>query len=253
MKAGLRGFCALALLWTAGVFVALPAGATPLGLNNGDLIQQLEWDSLQSVGGDGGTFDTALGANGGAYLDGRINSVTVFPSITNLTPGVDFRLDADLSIDSSTFINANLLFVNVTFSGSAAVTPDFYLDESGIILTGNLSSPMVIQGIINLLDGSLTPTLLTTVNVDITGGDPALVAAFGGSGQLILTGGLFAFNPNLVTLGGDGNLFNSDFTFSGSGVIVPLSPSPFPEPSAALLLGTGMLGLLALVRRTRRN
>jgi hypothetical protein len=84
------------------------------------------------------------------------------------------------------------------------------------------------------------------------------VNALGGAGvgqaNLLLTAQLSDFNPTLSNLALDGNIYNSNFNLSLSGTLIPLSPSPFvPEPGTALLLGTGLLGLLAAGRRYRRR
>jgi hypothetical protein len=81
------------------------------------------------------------------------------------------------------------------------------------------------------------------------------VAAIGPSGQanLLIDGTIFDFNMPLDNLAKDGNVFNTSFTVSLSGTLIPLNPSPFvPEPSTALLLGAGLLGLLAMGRRRIR-
>ena len=63
-----------------------------------------------------------------------------------------------------------------------------------------------------------------------------------------------AFNPNLIlgplNLAGDGNIVNSNFFVELSGTLTPNSSSAFvPEPTTALLLSAGLLGLLAMGRR----
>jgi hypothetical protein len=75
----------------------------------------------------------------------------------------------------------------------------------------------------------------------------------GGQANLLLTASFSGFNPSLAALAFDGNIFNSNFNVSLSGTLIPISPSPFvPEPTTALLLAGGLLGLLAMGRRRRR-
>ena len=141
------------------------------------------------------------------------------------------------------------------FAGASAVDPDFFLtDSTGVILEGNFSSAFIVAGVVNLANATLTPTLLTSADITLTGGDTNLVNALGGMATLLLTGGLFDFSPDLGALGGDGDFFNSDFTFSGSGILTPVSAAPFvPQPSTGLLVGLGILGLAVRARRPGRR
>ena len=110
-----------------------------------------------------------------------------------------------------------------------------------------LASVIVGLGIVHILTG--------VAKINITGGDLNLVNALGGLGgeaELLLTGSIFGFSPKLNALANDLNIFNSSFTVSLSGTLIPITPAPFtPEPGTALLLGAGLVGLLAMGRRRR--
>jgi hypothetical protein len=128
--------------------------------------------------------------------------------------------------------------------------------ESGVnILWGNFSAPVYLEGNLNVNDSDPQP-LIGVGKVTILGGDELLVDALGGTGgqaNLLLTASFFGFNPPLASLALDGNVFNSDFNVSLSGTLIPINPSPFvPEPTTALLLAAGLLGLLTLGRRRTR-
>jgi hypothetical protein len=246
----MRGLHKIALA-AALLLLAGAASATPLGLQAGDVVTNLEWDALKSVSGDGGSFDSGSGVTA---MDGRITSVSLQAGpTTNPLTGVNFTLDATLQSVSSTPLGGTLFLIVAEFGGVAG--DDITLsDGTGTILTAELDplAPLQIGGVFDTSNLTLTPSAnVDAANIMITGGDPALQAALGGMATLEITGTITDFAPSLATLLGDGNLFNSSFTYSGSGNITPTNPAPFvPEPGVVALLGAG-LAVGALARRGR--
>lgn len=256
-----------AALFSLGLLVAPSALATPLDLGAGDLVQSMQFDAFYQT-------EPPLGGppNGGTYtylptkdlaMDGRVTSVTVNPgSITKglVVPdlNVKFHLDARLSSFSFIPLGGPLFFANSTFISNGGGI-DWFMTQgtlANVILNGTFAAPLTISGVINIGTGALTVnTLLSGTNLSIVNGNPDLVAALGGTGAnaiLELKQAIFNFVPGLNVLGLDLNLFNSDFTFAASGQITPLANAPFvPEPGTALMLGAGLVGLLAVGRRIR--
>ena len=184
------------MLCAAVLFLAASAQATPLGLQPGDKIQQLEWDALQSVTGDGGTWDLSQTL---FHADGRVNSVQLSegPSAPTITPSaVDMHFDLTLSKQNVLLGNYPLVFANSTLPG-AGLMPDFAVKENGLnILWGNFSAPVYLEGNLNVNDDNPQP-LLGVGKITILGGDADLVTALGGTGgqaNLLLTASFFGFN-----------------------------------------------------------
>jgi hypothetical protein len=249
----------LALLITGLVFIAAPAQGFPLGLSVGDEIESIEWDALQVGGGagDGGHFDVATNI---FDAEGRFTSVSLTtgpPAIPQ--SNVDLHFDLNFISETVTPLNFPEIDVSATLRSAGGMLPgaDVVVTENGnVVLTGDFVGNTTISGIIDITE---TGAVLTTVGViTITGGDPNLVAALGGAGvgqaNVLLTALLDSFDPTLATLISDGQVWNSDFDVSMTGTVIPLNASPFvPEPSTALLLGVGLIGLLGASRRMRNR
>jgi hypothetical protein len=248
------------VLCAALVFLAASAQATPLGLDFGDEVAFIEWDALQTESGDGGTHDPDLWGAGvaGAFMDGRVNSVSVNPGpVSKPVSNTDFRLDLDFADFSVIPTGANTVLLIGIYTGVASVDPDLtVIDATGSILELDLAENFSISGVIDTANPNQIAIQHAQAPLSIVGGDNLLVNALGGIGtgggaQLILTGTLFGFAPPLAnTMSGDNNPFNDFFRFSGTGQITVQNPSPFvPEPSTALLVAAGLLLTLAVQRR----
>lgn len=233
--------------------LAAPAQSSPLGLAPGDEIAFLEWDTLLSVPGDGGSFDNSTNIFTG---EGRINSVALIGGGSLGQTNVEFNFNLDFVSESLTLgLNTiNFMTVMQTTSGSLG-GPDFTITQGGVdILFGNFITSVIMSGNIDITGNSAT--VITSVGqIGIGGGDAALVAALGGigTGVLLQTATVFGFNPTLNVLAGDLQVFNSNFVTSMSGLLTPIERAPFvPEPSTALLVGGGLIAMLGFARRTRR-
>ncbi|MCP5059190.1 MAG: PEP-CTERM sorting domain-containing protein [bacterium] len=242
---------AAALLWLPSA-----AGASPLGLQVGDVISSLEWDALQDIsggpGGDGGSFTTTGTNTGDTTMDGRITSAALSagPSTSPiLLSGVNFSLEASLSAVSIDPLGGTLFLVSTTFVG---VTGDdiTMTDGTGTILTAELASGFVMGGIYDLSGGLPDATAVANaIGITISGGDAALVAALGGMGggaTLNLDGTIFDFVPGMAAILADlpDPEIDEDFSYSGTGTIQPSAPVAFPEPGTMVLMGLGVLGLV---------
>lgn len=246
---------AAALFWLPAV-----AGATPLGLSNGDIVSSIEWDALQVIsggpGGDGGSFTTTGVNTGDTSIDGRITSVNIQGPSTLGVSGTDFNLSATLTAVSILPLGGSQVLVSATFGGVAG--DDITLtDGTGTILTAELAATGFLIGGIYDLSGTLVDATAVANAVDITisGGDASLVAALGGMGggaTLDLDGTIFDFVPGMASILAN-SAIDEDFTYSGTGTIQTSAAAPFvPEPGTAMLLGLGLLGLrFAGSRRSR--
>ena len=228
---------------------AAPAISTPLGLSPGDQISFFEFDTLRTVPGDGTSFDLSVLAG-----DGRITSVVTSGSGAIAQSGVDFTFDLDFAVENLNIAGSPIITVNAILTSPGGVTPDFTIAQGGAnILFGSFISSVLITGNVNL--ASIDPANITVSGVlGIEGGHAALVAALGGVGAGVdLTATMFDFDPSLAALVASGQIFDGNFIVSMSGLLVPIESAPFvPEPSTALLVGGGLLGLVGIARRARR-
>jgi len=247
------------LVWcAAGLLLAGSAQATPLGLQNGDIVDSIEWDSLldgsDGPGGDGGSFTSTGDDTGDSTMDGRITSVTIRGNpVANTLSDTNFMLKASMSGLTIIPLGGTFIAVSVDFDGVAG--DDITLsDGTGTILTAELDSGFTIGGVYDT-EAMTNVATANAVNISVSGGDPTLVAALGdigGGATLNFDGTLFDFLPTLEDILYD-QIINESYVFSGSGNIQPTAPVPFvPEPGTLVLMGLGLLGLSLTGSRSRR-
>jgi hypothetical protein len=252
----------VALLMVSAALIDAPAHAAPFGLQVGDEVSSIEFDALQSVAGDGASWDVSQML---FHADGRITAVNLDAGGSLYPTNTDLTFDLGLAHHN---VYMNLLhlqaYTNAYMPGYFNPNPSFSIaDGSGVILNGTFVGNVFVDGNVDLSNGA--QSLSASGIIAIAGGDADLVNALGGIGAnalLLLDQTLFGFTPALLNLLGvntvpptyDGNAWNSNFTVSLTGTVAPFNPSPFvPEPSTALLVGAGMLGMLGLSRRIRRR
>lgn len=139
---------------------------------------------------------------------------------------------------NNSYVNAGAGAVMIGSSGTYA---DFY---------GNISGPTTFGSGVNVFADSSTSTAPGSTGAGV----------FGSTGQLLVPGGYIAGDPftvsatwNNTTISGLGLTPGTYVWTWGSGnadnltVIIP--GSSIPEPSSLILLGSGALGLIGVVRR----
>ena len=286
MTAAARSSSLAVLLLCAGLLVASPAQATFLGLENGDVVDTIGF----TIGSGGGTFVDSTDAVDISGQGDDITTTAGSPGgpevLTQLSGGaIDVNLD--LGAESLKFLGGTFFQYEAELVGRLLET-DVQLNsptggpdpeqDGRVLVTGEFLSDNVTVTIIFDATFAFAPTFTFGGIFNVTGGDATFLQAFGQVGDLadiigassssipalnvlLADGWLFSFrDTNLTVCAGqaantfcaDGNVTGlQDFNFSGTGELIPQNPSAFPEPGVFALLGTGLLGLLAIGRRTR--
>lgn len=143
----------------------------------------------------------------------------------------------------ATQARADTLFTFTGFGDTATAS----LQTSPIPSSFVLGTSFTLPNISALVDGDIYSGAVTFYTASAGGGASGQGAMFGG--PQLFTGLTSAptFLPGSYTLSGTADLGDGPEAITGSLTIS--QPSAVPEPSSMILLGTGALGLVGVVRR----
>ena len=170
-----------------------------------------------------------------------------FPDIVSSFIDVNYNAGTDaftasgfaLELDDDGSVPAEAI-TNGTFNLNASI------DASGSLSSGSLSIGGTVASL-GFNGGTLLTGNLTAFGFLDSGGDPLefLFSVTGGDAA-----GLYGSIGGIILSGGTGFTgdFNTDFTGNGSAAA---DVAPVPLPAAVWLFGSGLLGLIGIVRRKK--
>ena len=237
----------LGFVWVQGI--AQPASAT---FACGSFVgTDVDFNNVRETASFGGS--EPLFCSGPEIVSG--NSLTLFPNNFSATASGAFgfaqtgsQLQAMVVATGAMTIDEILIteFGDTDLSGVGTGATGTFASMSGFAtVTANLSGP-IAPVVVNFI-GTFTPTDTLVLNLD-----PGLTL-WSGSTSIDIASAVP--NATKATLSFDNDLFA--FSESGTTALIqkkvggPLTITVIPEPGSAALLGAGLLGILAVVRRSR--
>lgn len=241
------------LALTLMILIVLPGLASATTFSFGDIDPTDEIQSIIIVGeGTGVSYSASTGTTGTLVIDGYVSTINFLnKGPISIAPGV-VTYSSQLNLTVGAFIGPAFNVAAVTATLMNGLTDDFSIIDLGSglpVLGGNYDGPMDMTASVNT--GVVRANFTADLGVGLSG-DGDVLSAFGNQGLIefqIALGQGASLCTTILTCPAPltpGTPSLNSFSGPPNGSIAPV----IPEPSTALLLGTGVAGL-SLYRRRR--